>query len=332
MTPGIRPGQDADADAIIRLIGDCWAEYPGCVLDVDGELPELRALASWFAALGGSLWVAEAGGALVGMMGVRPRRDLAAWEICRFYVAGTARGGGLAHALLDTGEAQARAAGAEAFVLWTDTRFVRAQAFYEKRGYSRQGPIRVLDDISRSLEFCYAKPARGLVVQTLDVAAAASLGRGLSQLLISAVAAGATAGFLRPVSLARADAIWRDAAARVAQGHRVLLAAWSEGDLAGAAQLDLDGPETQPHRGAITRLLLDPSSDRMALARALLSHIETAALARGKTLLTCERPAGDAEAAAFSEAGWQEAGRIFQGDSGADGVAADSLIFWKSIG
>jgi hypothetical protein len=42
----IRPGRDSDAAGFIALIGACWAEYPGCVLDVDGELPELRALAT----------------------------------------------------------------------------------------------------------------------------------------------------------------------------------------------------------------------------------------------------------------------------------------------
>ncbi|MDE2008069.1 MAG: GNAT family N-acetyltransferase, partial [Rhodospirillales bacterium] len=66
MTPPLRPGRDADADGLIALIGACWGEYPGIVLDVDGEVPELRALASYFADTGGALWVAEAGGTIVG--------------------------------------------------------------------------------------------------------------------------------------------------------------------------------------------------------------------------------------------------------------------------
>ena len=39
----IRPGRDSDADGFIALIGACWESYPGIVLDVDGEMPELRA-------------------------------------------------------------------------------------------------------------------------------------------------------------------------------------------------------------------------------------------------------------------------------------------------
>ncbi len=58
----IRPGDDADADQLIALIGACWAQYPGIRMDVDGEMPELRALATYYATSGGALWVAEDGG------------------------------------------------------------------------------------------------------------------------------------------------------------------------------------------------------------------------------------------------------------------------------
>ena len=90
----IRPGRDADADSFIRLIGDAWAEYPNCVLDVDAEVPELRALAAHFARNGGALWAAEAAdGEVVGMVATRPLRDEdEAWEIGRMYVARESRG------------------------------------------------------------------------------------------------------------------------------------------------------------------------------------------------------------------------------------------------
>ena len=73
----LRVGRDTDAAGFIALIRDCWAEYPGCVFDLDGELPELRALASYFAEQDGALWVAEVAGAVVGMATwalVRPKR------------------------------------------------------------------------------------------------------------------------------------------------------------------------------------------------------------------------------------------------------------------
>ncbi|MES2710684.1 MAG: GNAT family N-acetyltransferase [Pseudomonadota bacterium] len=315
MSPAIRPGRDPDAGAIIRLIGDCWAEYPGCLMDVDGELPELRALASWFAAAGGALWVAEDDVGIHGMVATRPVPSADAWEICRLYVAKPARSTGLALALLDLAEGHARAAGTKALVLWTDTRFLRAHAFYEKRGYLRQGPIRVLDDISNSLEFRYAKPACGLVAQTLDPAAAASAERSLARLLRATGAGGNMQGI----------------AALVAQGLRVLVVAWSDGEILGAVQLGLAEPGAPPHRAAMTSLLLAPDCDRARVARALLGQAEAAVAARGKALITAEWQADDAVAGTFVEQGWHPAGRIPSGLAGVGGAIVDSIIFCKAL-
>jgi GNAT superfamily N-acetyltransferase len=155
--PVLRAGRDDDAAEFIALIGSCWAEYPGCVMDVDGEVPELRALASYYRRDGGALWAAEASGRVVGMVGTKPLED-GTWEICKMYVAAHCRGAGLAAALIDAAEAYARDAGARQMRLWTDTRFERAHRFYEKRGYVRQGPLRVLNDLSNSVEYHYVKP------------------------------------------------------------------------------------------------------------------------------------------------------------------------------
>ena len=169
--PIIRPGRDSDADGFIAMIAACWGEYPGIVIDIDGELPELRALASHYAGKGGALWAAEADGRVVGMIGVAPRSE-GVWEILRLYMLQPYRGSDLAPRLLATAETHARAAGATRLVLWSDTRFDRAHRFYEKHSYIRHGPIGVLHDISNSLEFGYAKPVSG--IEVLDTAAAAS--------------------------------------------------------------------------------------------------------------------------------------------------------------
>ena len=125
-------------------------------MDVDAEVPELRALASYYAGQGGALWSAEADGAVIGVIATRPLGD-GAWEICKMYVAAPWRGAGLAATLIDTAEAHARAAGATRMKLWTDTRFERAHRFYEKRGYVRQDGLRELHDLSNSVEHYYIK-------------------------------------------------------------------------------------------------------------------------------------------------------------------------------
>jgi GNAT superfamily N-acetyltransferase len=157
----LRPGRDADAQEVIDLISACWAEYPGCLMDLDGENPELRALASHFANAGGALWVAEDQGRVCGMVAVKPSAG-DGWELCRMYVAADRRGSGVAGRLLQTATDHARAHGATRLTLWSDTRFERAHRFYERHGFVRQGPVRPLFDISNSLEFGYAKPIAAL--------------------------------------------------------------------------------------------------------------------------------------------------------------------------
>lgn len=328
----IRAGRDDDAAAYIALIGDAWAEYPGCVFDVDGELPELRALATHFANAGGALWLAERDGIPFGMVATRPHREDGAWEIGRMYVAAAARGSGLAGTLLETAEAHARAAGAERIVLWTDTRFDRAHAFYEKRGYVRQGAIRILDDLSKSLEFRYTKPARGVVVEALDAAAAASAERRLATLLVDCVADGAAISFLAPLAPGRARAFWRKVAAEVAGGSRHLLVAWQDGALVGTVQLDCGTPDNQPHRAEIAKLMVDPAARRAGIGRALMLRAEQAAQRLGRTLLTLDTRADDAGERLYRSLGWREGGRIPGYALSSDRTPHDTVYFWKRPG
>jgi GNAT superfamily N-acetyltransferase len=325
----IREGRDSDAAGFIALIGACWAEYPGCVMDVDGEVPELRALASYFADRGGKLWAAERDGRVAGMVGTRPIED-GGWEICRMYLAASARGTGLAQRLLDTAEAHAKAAGAERLVLWSDTRFDRAHRFYEKQSYVRQGAIRALGDLSNSLEFRYAKPACGLVVEALDAAAAASAERRLSEILIGCVDAGASVYFLPPLAMAVACGFWRKVATGVARGERVLLAAWLDGTLLGTAQLGLDMPENQPHRADVVKVLVHPAARRAGIGRALMQRIEAEAQSHGRRLLVLDT-AGDAGEKLYRATGWQEAGTIPGFALDGHGRELATIFFWKRV-
>ena len=327
----LRPGRDEDADGFIRLIGDCWAEYPGCVMDVDGEVPELRALATYFAEAGGALWVAELAERVIGMAATRPMGQDAAFEICKVYVAKEARGSGLAHDLLRAAEAHARAAGAERLVLWTDTRFETAHRFYEKRGFVRQGPIRVLHDLSNSLEFRYVKPIAGLVVEALDAAGAASAERRLAEILIACVAAGASVSYLPPLAPEMARGFWQRVSSGVASGRRVLFAAWLDGALVGTVQLDLDMPQNQPHRAEVAKLLVHPTARRRGVARALMGHAEQVARAAGRSLLVLDTRRGDAAEPLYRALGWREAGVIPGYALDAEGTPHDTVFFWKAF-
>ena len=111
------------------LIEACWSEYPGCVMDLDGENPHLRALATHDAGQGGALLVAEADGRLVGTVSPAVAGE-GVLELEGLHVDRAWRGTGLAQALLAGVEAFARRRGDRRLVLWSATRFGRAHRFY----------------------------------------------------------------------------------------------------------------------------------------------------------------------------------------------------------
>ncbi len=154
--PRIRPATDRDSAALIGLLGDCFAEYPGCVLDVDREEPWLRAPATRYA--GGQLWVATLDDTVVACIGHKPHGDTS--ELKNLYVAASARRGGLGARLTGMVEDVARAAGADRMRLWSDTRFLDAHRLYERLGYRRTGRSRELHDLSDTAEYEFDKPLR----------------------------------------------------------------------------------------------------------------------------------------------------------------------------
>src|SRR6266511_2042370 len=152
----IRQARDGDSAGLVQLIGQCYAEYPGCVLDVDGEEPWLLAPATAYAGWRGRLWVAERDRAVVGSGGFRPRAP-GVGGVHHLYVARAARRRGLATRLLGLIEAEARRRGADRVELWSDTRFTEAHRLYQRLDYVRSPDTRELGDLSRSVEYHFAK-------------------------------------------------------------------------------------------------------------------------------------------------------------------------------
>jgi putative acetyltransferase len=148
----IRDVRDEDSEAIIALIARVFAEYPGCVLDVDREEPELRCPASSF----DGFWVVARGGEILGTIAYA---DLGGRrvELKKLYLDRGVRGRGLARRLVEVVEARARDLGARTIELWSDTRFEEAHGFYERMGYSRTGRTRDLHDLSRTTEYQFVK-------------------------------------------------------------------------------------------------------------------------------------------------------------------------------
>ena len=177
----IRDARDDDGPALIDLIGSIFAEYPGCVLDVDGEAPELRAIATHFAHRRGLFWVVEdwvvedsvvedsvtedgdAGvpAEIVGCVGFAPSAEPRTAELFKLYVAARARRRGLGSRLCDLVEAESARQGMQRLQLWSDTRFEDAHRLYTGRGMQRQPETRELLDKSDTVEFRFTKDLPG---------------------------------------------------------------------------------------------------------------------------------------------------------------------------
>ena len=154
---GIRDARDDDAWDLVGLVAGCWSEYPGCVLDVHGEEPDLLAIATAYAAKGGRFWVVEEHGRLIASVGVAPAPAPGRVRLEKLYVARSARRKGLGSRLVELVETEASARGATAVELWTDTRFELAHRLYERLRYVRNGATKELHDLSNSVEYHYLK-------------------------------------------------------------------------------------------------------------------------------------------------------------------------------
>ena len=158
MNAVVRRVRDTDADGLIRLIDVCWSAYEGCILDVDAEEPQLRAMRSHFDAIGGEYWVLEdAARGIVAGGGWAPAADPSGIELHKLYVIAELRGRGIARRLVGMAETAGHRRGSRFVELWSDTRFLEAHAFYAALGYRRSGETRVLDDLSNTTEFHFVK-------------------------------------------------------------------------------------------------------------------------------------------------------------------------------
>ncbi len=154
--PGLRLALDSDGYDLVALIAAAWADYAGCVLDVQSEMAHLLRMASWAKEQGGEVWVVERDGRIVGSAGGFPD-DVDGLELKMLYVWPKVQGSGLGRALAEHVEAYARLLKRKRIRLWSDTRFHRAHRLYERLGYVRGSETRELHDLSKSVEYFFQK-------------------------------------------------------------------------------------------------------------------------------------------------------------------------------
>lgn len=156
--------------------------------------------------------------------------------------------------------------------------------------------------------------------------------QALSDVLIDCVEGGASVGFMRPLSRAKANAFWIGVAAGVARGERLLLAAQdAAGVILGTVQIVFAQFENQPHRADIAKMLVHQLARRHGIGAALLAAAERAAARAGKTLLVLDTASGDAERL-YAKLGWQPCGVIPGFALLPGGGLCDTKFFYRTLG
>ena len=136
---------------------------------------------------------------------------------------------------------------------------------------------------------------------------------------------------MAPFSPEEARAAFAGFASEAAQGNRLILAAFADGELVGTVQVILALPPNQPHRGEIAKLLVHSSARRRGIARLLMEGAEAEARAEGKTLLVLDAVTGDDAARLYERLGWTTVGVIPGYALYPDGRPCDTTVFWKAV-
>ena len=153
----------------------------------------------------------------------------------------------------------------------------------------------------------------------------------LAAVLHDCVAGGASVGYMEPFSHADALSAFEGFAADAEQGRRLILAAFSHGELVGTAQVVLELMPNQPHRGEIAKVLVHRTARGRGIARRLMDRAEDEARAEGKTLLVLDAVTGGDAARLYDRLGWTTVGVVPNFALYPDGRPCDTTYFWKAL-
>jgi GNAT superfamily N-acetyltransferase len=170
-----------------------------------------------------------------------------------------------------------------------------------------------------------------ITVRSIDAHECDALTPRLSEILIDAIDGGASVSFLGPLSREDADSFWAIVASGVADGERVLLCAFDEGELVGTAQLVIDTPPNQPHRADVAKLLVHSGARRRGVGRQLMDALETHARGHGRTLLTLDALTGSDAERLYLACGYVRVGTIPDYALLPKGGPAATTIFYKRL-
>ena len=158
------------------------------------------------------------------------------------------------------------------------------------------------------------------------------LARGLADVLVDCVEAGASVGFMLPLEVERAESYWTDTIDSSMRGERILLVAEDEstGEIVGTVQVILSAPENQPHRGEIAKMLVHRRARRRGVAEALMRAAEAAAWMPARHCSSSTPPAPTPSVSTTGSAGSvSESSPAMR--CGLTGGLVDTTVFYKLL-
>jgi GNAT superfamily N-acetyltransferase len=173
-------------------------------------------------------------------------------------------------------------------------------------------------------------------MEDIQVRALQQLGEGdmqdLCDVLIDCVAGGASVGFMLPISRDKAQRFWSAAAASLARGERLLLAATDAANaIVGTVQVLLQQPENQPHRAELAKMLVHRRMRRRGVGALLLQAAERRAWHARKTLLVLDTVSGGDGERLYARHGWTRCGEIPGYALFPDGRPCATTVFYKQL-
>lgn len=171
-----------------------------------------------------------------------------------------------------------------------------------------------------------------VTTRTLSAAEIDTHADRLGAILVACVEGGASVGFIKGVSLQRCAQFWRDVAASARNDGRAVIVAEDAGAIVGVVQVIPAGPDNQPHRADVSKMLVDPAARRRGIGALLMAAAHDAARAMQRTVLVLDTQEHSDAERLYARAGWTRAGVIPQYALDADGAALIStVLYWKRL-
>ena len=154
------------------------------------------------------------------------------------------------------------------------------------------------------------EPSVHIVVRPISPAELTSRIHALADLLIQVVDAGASLGFVPPLTPEASRDYWRTLRPELQTGARVLVGAFRSDKLVGAGQLSLPQWPNARHRAELQKLFVDDAERGQGVGRSLVAALHATAQHSGRSLVTLNARHGGGAERFYKALGYKEVGVV----------------------